>query len=70
MVLPPGSRAMGRSLAETLAAGAEGAFTAVRRNGILGREPDNEMRLRDGAIVVASGLPVALEHAEAVLLAG
>lgn len=46
------------------------AFTAVRRNGILGREPDNEMRLRDGDIVVTSGLPEALEHVEAVLLAG
>jgi hypothetical protein len=54
-VLPPGSCAVGRSLAKVRAAGAEGAFTAVRR---------------DGDIVVTSGLPEALEHVEAVLLAG
>lgn len=70
IVLPPGSWAVGRSLTEIRAAGAEVAFTAVRRDGILGREPDSDMRLRDGDIVVIYGLPEALEHAEAVLLAG
>lgn len=70
VVLPPSSWSVGRSLAEIRGVGAEVAFTAVRRNGILGREPDNEMRMRDGDIVVIYGLPESLEHAEAVLLAG
>jgi CPA2 family monovalent cation:H+ antiporter-2 len=46
------------------------AFTAVRRQGITGREPDGSMELREGDIVVVYGTPEALEHAEAVLLAG
>ncbi|MCS6948355.1 MAG: cation:proton antiporter [Steroidobacteraceae bacterium] len=70
VVLPPGAWAVGRRLADVRAAGAEVIFTAVRRNGILGREPDPEMRLREGDVVVLYGLPEALEHAEAVLLTG
>ena len=50
--------------------GADVIFTAIRRQGILGREPSIDTQLRDGDIVVLYGLPVALEHAEAVLLAG
>jgi CPA2 family monovalent cation:H+ antiporter-2 len=42
----------------------------VRRQGILGREPATSMMLREGDIVVMYGMPEALEHAEAVLLAG
>jgi CPA2 family monovalent cation:H+ antiporter-2 len=70
VVLPPGAWGVGRALAEVRAAGAEVSFAAVRRSGILGREPDSAMRLREGDIVVIYGLPDALEHAEAVLLAG
>ena len=70
VVLPPGAFAVGRSLDELRTRGAEVAFTGVRRQGILGREPDPAMTLREGDIVVLYGLPEALEHAEAVLLAG
>jgi CPA2 family monovalent cation:H+ antiporter-2 len=70
VVIPPGAWAAGRTLDEVRARGAEVAFTGVRRQGILGREPATSMMLREGDIVVMYGMPEALEHAEAVLLAG
>jgi Trk K+ transport system NAD-binding subunit len=36
----------------------------------MGREPSGETEFHDGDIVVIYGTPAALEHAEAVLLAG
>jgi len=70
VVLPPGAWAVGRRLEEARARGAEVAFTAVRRQGITGREPSDATELREGDVVVIYGTPAALEHAEAVLLAG
>ncbi len=70
IVLPPRAWAVGRSLAIVRERGAEVMFTAVRRQGITGREPDASLELREGDVVVAYGTPEALEHAEAVLLAG
>ena len=70
MVLPPGAWAVGRRLQEVRARGAAVAFTAIRRHGITGREPAGETELREGDEVVIYGMPEALEHAEAVLLAG
>jgi CPA2 family monovalent cation:H+ antiporter-2 len=70
VVVPPGAWAVGRSIDEVRRRGAAVAFTGVRRQGILGREPASDMQLREGDVVVIYGLPEALEHAEAVLLAG
>jgi len=70
VVLPPGAWAVGRKLEEARACGAEVAFTAVRRQGITGREPAGDTELREGDVVVIYGTPAALEHAEGVLLAG
>ena len=70
VVLPPHSWSIGRRLDDVRARGADVTFTAVRRQGITGRQPDGETELRDGDIVVIYGTPEALEHAEAVLLAG
>jgi monovalent cation:H+ antiporter-2, CPA2 family len=70
VVLPPGSWSVGRRLDEVRARGADVTFTAVRRHGITGRQPDGSTELCDGDIVVIYGTPAALEHAEAVLLAG
>ncbi len=70
VVLPPGAWSIGRSLREIRGRGAEVSFTAVRRDGIVGRDPDPEMTLREGDVVVLFGTPEAQEHAEAVLLAG
>jgi monovalent cation:H+ antiporter-2, CPA2 family len=70
VVLPPGSWCIGKCVDEVRRAGAEVAFTGIRRQGILGREPSGETQFQDGDIVVIYGTPEALEHAEAVLLAG
>jgi CPA2 family monovalent cation:H+ antiporter-2 len=70
VVLPPGAWSIGRTIHEVRARGAEVSFTAVRRDGIVGRDPDPEMKLREGDVVVLFGTPEAQEHAEAVLLAG
>jgi monovalent cation:H+ antiporter-2, CPA2 family len=70
VVLPPGSWCIGKCVDEVRQAGAEVAFTGIRRQGILGREPTGDTEFQDGDIVVIYGTPEALEHAEAVLLAG
>jgi CPA2 family monovalent cation:H+ antiporter-2 len=70
VVLPPGSWCIGKCVDEVRRAGAEVAFTGIRRQGILGREPTGDTEFQDGDIVVIYGTPEALEHAEAVLLAG
>src|SRR6186713_1054546 len=70
VVLPPGSWCIGKCVEEVRRAGAEVAFTGIRRQGILGREPTGDTEFQDGDIVVIYGTPEALEHAEAVLLAG
>jgi monovalent cation:H+ antiporter-2, CPA2 family len=70
VVLPPGSWCIGKCVDEVRRAGADVAFTGIRRQGILGREPTGDMEFQDGDIVVIYGSPAALEHAEAVLLAG
>jgi CPA2 family monovalent cation:H+ antiporter-2 len=70
VVLPPGAWSIGRTISEVRGRGAEVSFTAVRRDGIVGRDPDPEMTLREGDVVVLFGTPEAQEHAEAVLLAG
>lgn len=70
IVIPPGAWAVGRTVSDVHARGAEIAITAIRRHGILGREPAADTRLVEGDVVVVYGLPEALEHAEGVLLAG
>jgi monovalent cation:H+ antiporter-2, CPA2 family len=70
IVLPPGSWSIGRRLDDVRTRGADVTFTAVRRHGITGRQPDGATELREGDVVVIYGTPEAIEHAEAVLLAG
>jgi monovalent cation:H+ antiporter-2, CPA2 family len=70
VVLPPGAWSVGRTLGDVKTRGAEVTFAAVRREGIVGRDPDASTSLREGDVVVIYGTPEALEHAEAVLLAG
>jgi len=70
IVLPPEAWSVGRRLDEVRERGADVSFTAVRRQGITGRQPEGGTELREGDIVVVYGTPEALEHAEAVLLAG
>ena len=70
VVIPPRAWSVGRTLEEIRARGAEVAFTAVRRQGITGREPSGDLVLREGDVLVVYGTPAAIEHAEAILLAG
>ena len=70
VVLPPRAWAVGRRLEEVRRRGAAVGFMALRRRDITGREPSGDTLLREGDALVIYGLPEALEHAEAVLLAG
>jgi CPA2 family monovalent cation:H+ antiporter-2 len=70
IVLPPGAWAVGRTLSEVQARGASVTFAGVRRQGIVGRDPSPDTVLREGDIVVVDGAAEAIEHAEALLLAG
>jgi CPA2 family monovalent cation:H+ antiporter-2 len=70
LVLPPQAWGVGRTLDEIRERGADVTFNAIRRHGITGRHPDVTMALQVGDMVVIYGTPEALEHAEAVMLAG
>lgn len=70
VVLPPGAWAVGRTLGELQTRGLGVTVGAVRRDGILGREPAPETVFKEGDMVVLQGLPEALEHGETVLLMG
>jgi CPA2 family monovalent cation:H+ antiporter-2 len=70
LVLPPGAWSVGRTIADVKARGAEVTVSAIRRAGILGREPSPDSVLEEGDVLVLFGSPEALEHAEAVLLMG
>lgn len=70
VVLPPGAWSIGHTLAEVVDRGAAITVSALRREGIVGREPAPSTVLREGDVLVVFGTPEALEHAEAVLLAG
>ncbi len=61
--------AVHKTLAEVRERGAEVAFTALRRRGITGREPEAATILKGGDVLVVYGQPQAIEHAEAILLA-
>jgi CPA2 family monovalent cation:H+ antiporter-2 len=70
VVVPPGSWCIGKAVEEVRKAGADATITGIRRDGILGRDPSADTQFQEGDIVVIYGTPEALEHAEAVLLAG
>jgi CPA2 family monovalent cation:H+ antiporter-2 len=70
LVLPPGAWAVGRTIAQVKEQGAEMTVSAIRRAGIVGREPAPDTVLEEGDVLVLFGTPEALEHGEAVLLAG
>jgi CPA2 family monovalent cation:H+ antiporter-2 len=70
VILPPQAWAVGRSIAEVAARGSRAAVSAVRRDGIVGREPSPDTLLKEGDVVVVCGTPEAVEHAESLLLMG
>lgn len=70
LVLPPGAWAVGRTISQVKEHGAEVTVSAIRRAGIVGREPSPDTVLEEGDVLVLFGTPEALEHGEAVLLMG
>jgi monovalent cation:H+ antiporter-2, CPA2 family len=70
VVLPPGAYSVGKTLADLQLDRGEVTVTAIRRDGIVGRQPDASTVLREGDVVVLYGVPEALEQGEARLLMG
>jgi len=70
VVLPPHAWAVGKSIAELASRGSQAAVSAVRRDGIVGREPAADTVLKEGDVVVVCGTPEAVEHAETLMLMG
>ena len=70
VILPPHAWAVGKSIADLQSRGSTAAVSAVRRDGIVGREPAPDTVLKEGDVVVVCGTPEAVEHAESLLLMG
>jgi CPA2 family monovalent cation:H+ antiporter-2 len=70
IILPPHAWAVGKSVAELSDRGSQAAVSAVRRDGIVGREPGPDTIFKVGDVVVVCGTPEAVEHAETLLLMG
>jgi CPA2 family monovalent cation:H+ antiporter-2 len=70
VILPPHAWAVGRSVAELAGRGSKATVSAVRRDGIVGREPAADTVFKVGDVVVVCGTPEAVEHAETLLLMG
>jgi len=70
VVLPPHAWAVGKSIADLVDRGSQVAVSAVRRDGIVGRDPSADTVFKEGDVVVVCGPPEAVEHAETLLLMG
>ena len=70
VVLPPGARAVGRTIGELGLDRGKVRVNALRRDGIVGRSPDSTTRLREGDVLILWGSPEDLEHEESRLLMG
>ncbi len=70
VILPPQAWAVGRSITELTQRGSRATVNAVRRDGIVGREPGPDTVFKEGDVVVVYGTPEAVEHAETLLLMG
>jgi len=70
VVLPPGAVAVGRTIGELGMDEGKVVVTALRREGIIGRDPEPGTRLREGDVLVLWGAPEDLEQGENRLLMG
>jgi monovalent cation:H+ antiporter-2, CPA2 family len=70
VILPPHAWAVGRSITDLTKRGSQATVNAVRRDGIVGREPGPDTVFKEGDVVVVYGTPEAVEHAETLLLMG
>jgi CPA2 family monovalent cation:H+ antiporter-2 len=70
VTLTHGSRSVNRSLAELDLKSLNVVVTALRREGVVGRQPPAVTVLKEGDVVVLWGTPEKLEDAEELLLRG
>jgi monovalent cation:H+ antiporter-2, CPA2 family len=70
VLLPPGARAVGRTIRDLGLDHGRVLVNALRRDGIVGRDPDPETRLREGDVLILWGAPEDLEQEESRLLMG
>ncbi len=70
VALPPGAYGVGRKISDLNLEDAEIFITAIRRDGIVGRQPVPETELKQDDVLVLYGTPEALEHGESILLTG
>jgi monovalent cation:H+ antiporter-2, CPA2 family len=70
VILPPHAWAVGRTITDLNLRGSQATVNAVRRDGIVGREPGPDTIFKEGDVVVVYGTPEAVEHAETLLLMG
>jgi CPA2 family monovalent cation:H+ antiporter-2 len=70
VTLPPTAHAVGRSIRDLGFERGAVVVTAIRREGIVGRDPDPDTRLREGDVLVLFGTAEDLEQGESRLLMG
>jgi CPA2 family monovalent cation:H+ antiporter-2 len=70
LVLPLRAHAVGKNIGELQLEELDVVITAIRRDGIVGRQPAPETVLRGGDVVVLYGTPEALDRGEGRLLTG
>ncbi|MCG8432653.1 MAG: cation:proton antiporter [Gammaproteobacteria bacterium] len=70
ITLPDNAHAVGKRIEDIRLHEAGIVITAIRRDGIVGRQPDSHTKLKEGDTLVIYGTPEDLEHAEAILLNG
>jgi CPA2 family monovalent cation:H+ antiporter-2 len=70
VILPPHAWAVGRSITDLKERGSQATVNAVRRDGIVGRDPGPDTVFKEGDVVVVYGTPEAVEHTETLLLMG
>jgi len=70
VVLPPGARGVGRTIGELGLDQGKVRVNALRRDGIVGRNPGPETRFREGDVVILWGAQEDLEREESRLLMG
>ena len=70
VVLPPGAHAVERTIRELDLDRGDVVVTAIRREGITGRDPEPDTKLREGDVLVLWGTPEDLERVESRLLMG
>jgi CPA2 family monovalent cation:H+ antiporter-2 len=70
VVLPPGARAIDRTIHDLGLERGPVTVTAIRRDGITGRDPDPATQLKVGDVLVLWGRPEDIQQAESRLLMG